>query len=81
MIGSGWVLGASLFIGVGWLYILNRLQVRAGEDRADADRTTLWSLGVAVLVFVMLRAIPGDQVTASLGTEAAAANMGVRVIM
>jgi peptide/nickel transport system permease protein len=29
-------------------------------------------LGVAVLVFVMLRAIPGDQVTASLGTEAAA---------
>ncbi|TQM09239.1 ABC transporter permease [Pseudonocardia kunmingensis] len=29
-------------------------------------------LGVAVLVFVMLRAIPGDQITASLGTEAAA---------
>jgi peptide/nickel transport system permease protein len=29
-------------------------------------------LGVAVLVFIMLRAIPGDQVTASLGTEAAA---------
>jgi peptide/nickel transport system permease protein len=29
-------------------------------------------IGVAVLVFVMLRAIPGDQVTASLGTEAAA---------
>jgi peptide/nickel transport system permease protein len=29
-------------------------------------------LGVAVLVFVMLRTIPGDQVTASLGTEAAA---------
>lgn len=28
--------------------------------------------GVAVLVFVMLRAIPGDQITASLGTEAAA---------
>lgn len=50
LIGSGWVLGASLFIGVGWLFILNRLQVRAGEDRADADRTTLWSLGVAVLV-------------------------------
>jgi peptide/nickel transport system permease protein len=29
-------------------------------------------LGVAVLVFVMLRAIPGDQITAGLGTEAAA---------
>ena len=27
-------------------------------------------LGVAVLVFVMLRVIPGDQITASLGTEA-----------
>jgi peptide/nickel transport system permease protein len=29
-------------------------------------------LGVAVFVFVMLRAIPGDQITANLGTEAAA---------
>lgn len=29
-------------------------------------------LGVAVLVFIMLRAIPGDQITAGLGTEAAA---------
>lgn len=28
--------------------------------------------GVALLVFIMLRAIPGDQITASLGTEAAA---------
>ncbi|MFI7703818.1 ABC transporter permease [Nonomuraea sp. NPDC049480] len=28
--------------------------------------------GVAVFVFVMLRAIPGDQITAGLGTEAAA---------
>ena len=28
--------------------------------------------GVALLVFVMLRAIPGDQITASLGTESAA---------
>ncbi|NED96801.1 ABC transporter permease [Phytoactinopolyspora alkaliphila] len=28
--------------------------------------------GVAVFVFVMLRAIPGDQITANLGTEAAA---------
>ncbi len=29
-------------------------------------------LGVAVVVFIMLRAIPGDQITAGLGTEAAA---------
>lgn len=29
-------------------------------------------LGVAVFVFIMLRAIPGDQITANLGTEAAA---------
>ena len=29
-------------------------------------------LGVAVFVFIMLRAIPGDQITAGLGTEAAA---------
>lgn len=28
--------------------------------------------GVAVFVFIMLRAIPGDQITATLGTEAAA---------
>ena len=33
-------------------------------------------LGVAVLVFVMLRAIPGDQITANLGTEAAAPDAG-----
>ncbi len=30
-------------------------------------------LGVAVLVFVMLRVIPGNQITATLGTEASAA--------
>jgi len=29
-------------------------------------------IGVAIFVFVMLRAIPGDQITAGLGTEAAA---------
>ncbi len=29
-------------------------------------------LGVSVLVFIMLRAIPGDQISAGLGTEAAA---------
>jgi peptide/nickel transport system permease protein len=34
--------------------------------------TVLTLFGVAVLVFVTLRAIPGDQITATLGTEAAA---------
>ena len=29
-------------------------------------------LGVAIFVFIMLRAIPGNQITAGLGTEAAA---------
>ncbi|GAB2932126.1 ABC transporter permease [Streptomyces mayteni] len=38
--------------------------------RAAAALATL--LGVAVFVFVLLRAIPGDQITAALGTEAAA---------
>lgn len=35
-------------------------------------------LGVAVFVFIMLRAIPGDQITAGLGTEAAALTPGQR---
>ena len=35
-------------------------------------------LGVAVTVFVVLRAIPGDQITAGLGTEAAALTPGQR---
>lgn len=34
--------------------------------------TVLTLFGVAVLVFIMLRAVPGDRITASLGTEAAA---------
>jgi len=34
--------------------------------------------GVAVTVFVVLRAIPGDQITAGLGTEAAALTPGQR---
>ncbi|TDC73343.1 ABC transporter permease [Streptomyces hainanensis] len=38
--------------------------------RAAAALATLF--GVAVFVFVLLRAIPGDQITAALGTEAAA---------
>ncbi|MEU0568132.1 ABC transporter permease [Nonomuraea sp. NPDC005983] len=37
--------------------------------------------GVAVFVFVMLRAIPGDQITAGLGTEAAALTPAQRVAL
>lgn len=46
-----------------------RLARRVGW-RVLAVAATLF--GVAALVFIMLRAIPGDQITASLGTEAAA---------
>lgn len=35
-------------------------------------QAVLTLFGVAVFIFVMLRAIPGDQITAGLGTEAAA---------
>lgn len=38
-------------------------------------------LGVAVFVFVMLRAIPGNQITAGLGTEAAALTPGQRAAL
>ncbi len=50
LIGNGYVLGACLFVGVGWLGILNWLRVRAGQERAAADSTTLWSLGLIVLI-------------------------------
>ncbi|WP_433429819.1 ABC transporter permease [Nonomuraea sp. CA-141351] len=40
------------------------------RNRVVSTVATLF--GVAVLVFVMLRAIPGNQITAGLGTEAAA---------
>lgn len=35
-------------------------------------QAVLTLFGVAVFIFIMLRAIPGDQITAGLGTEAAA---------
>ncbi|MGH2820347.1 MAG: ABC transporter permease [Actinomycetota bacterium] len=38
-------------------------------------------LGVAVLVFVVLRLIPGDAITASLGTEAGALSPGQRAAL
>ena len=38
-------------------------------------------LGVSVAVFLMLRAIPGDQITAGLGTEAAALTPGQRAAL
>ena len=50
LIGSGYVLGASLFLGIAWLAILSRLRLGAGDDRAPADRTTLWSAGVVALM-------------------------------
>ncbi|MEV4109435.1 ABC transporter permease [Nonomuraea sp. NPDC049695] len=44
--------------------------MRRTRNRVISTVGTLF--GVAVLVFVMLRAIPGSQITAGLGTEAAA---------
>ncbi|MET9244419.1 ABC transporter permease [Nonomuraea sp. NPDC003709] len=44
--------------------------MRRMRNRVISTVGTLF--GVAVLVFVMLRAIPGDRITAGLGTEAAA---------
>ncbi|TDD26221.1 ABC transporter permease [Nonomuraea diastatica] len=45
----------------------------AGNRAVRRVASTLGTLfGVAVFVFVMLRAIPGNQITAGLGTEAAA---------
>ena len=49
LVGSGYVLGASLFAVVGWLAILYWLRVRAGDERAAADRTTLWSAAVVAM--------------------------------
>lgn len=42
------------------------------------SETAVTLFGVAVVVFVMLRAIPGDQISANLGTEAAALTPGQR---
>ncbi len=50
--------------------MLKRLLSNLVVRRVLASLGTLF--GVAVFVFVMLRAIPGDQITAGLGTEAAA---------
>ena len=52
--------------------ILGHPVVRRVRDAA------LTLLGVAVTVFVVLRAIPGDQISAGLGTEAAALTPGQR---
>ncbi len=50
--------------------MLRRLLSHPVPRRILAALATL--LGVAVFVFIMLRAIPGNQITAGLGTEAAA---------
>ena len=49
LIGSGYVLGASLFAVVGWLAVLSWLRILSGDERAAADRTTLWSAAVVVM--------------------------------
>ncbi|MFI6923421.1 ABC transporter permease [Nonomuraea spiralis] len=49
---------------------MRRILANRAVRRVAATIGTLF--GVAVFVFVMLRAIPGDQITAGLGTEAAA---------
>ncbi|MFR9726969.1 ABC transporter permease [Streptomyces sp. MS19] len=50
--------------------MLRKLTRNRVTRRIASSLATL--LGVAILVFIMLRAIPGDQITAGLGTEAAA---------
>lgn len=50
--------------------LMSRLLSNPALRRVLAALGTL--LGVAVFVFIMLRAIPGNQITAGLGTEAAA---------
>ena len=50
LLGSGYVLGASLFLRIAWLAVLNWLRLRAGDDRRAADRTTLWRAGVVALM-------------------------------
>ncbi|NUP02737.1 MAG: ABC transporter permease [Nonomuraea sp.] len=49
---------------------MRRIAANRAVRRVAGTLGTLF--GVAVFVFVMLRAIPGDQITAGLGTEAAA---------
>lgn len=51
LIGSGYVLGASIFAVVGWLAIRSWLRLRSGDERAAADRTTVWSAAVVVMGF------------------------------
>ncbi|WP_285726995.1 ABC transporter permease [Psychromicrobium xiongbiense] len=46
--------------------------VRSNGAVRKIGGAVLTLLGVAIIVFIMLRAIPGNQITAGLGTEAAA---------
>ncbi len=50
--------------------MIQRIRTSPGLRRLGSALLTL--LGVAVAVFFMLRALPGDQITAAFGTEAAA---------
>ena len=44
--------------------------IRAKRTARTVAEATVTLVGVAVLVFVMMRVVPGDQITASLGIEA-----------
>ena len=46
LFGYGLLQGVSLFAFIAWLAVLAGLRVRAGDERAAADRTALWSAGV-----------------------------------
>ena len=59
----------------------NHRSVAARRLLRRVAETLLTLFGVAVAVFVMLRAIPGDQITAGLGTEAAALTPGQRAAL
>jgi peptide/nickel transport system permease protein len=54
--------------------------LRSGFARRLLD-AALTLLGVAITVFVVLRLIPGDQITAGLGTEAAALTPGQKAAL
>ncbi|MER6514259.1 ABC transporter permease [Nonomuraea sp. NPDC050227] len=56
-------------------------RILAGRAVRRVASTIGTLFGVAVFVFVMLRAIPGDQITAGLGTEAAALTPAQRVAL
>ena len=57
------------------------LGATVGVALADNEITAGEWIGVAIAVFLMLRAIPGDQITAAYGTEAAALSADQRAAL